>query len=249
METDIRLFDAVDSTNITLKELADNGAAEGTCVMALSQRRGQGRSGRTFFSPEGGNLYMSLLLRPQNKTALEMITVTAAVAVVEAIKERFGIMTGIKWVNDIMLCGRKVCGIVAHAHDIGTSGRHVILGIGVNVFTSRNIPEDIADRYGSILDETFDLTSEEGRNIPVGLGKSIINRFADYYESGSYDDVIARYRKYSSIIGKKVEYISGDESIEATVAGIDDNGGIILDTGGKVRSYRDGEIRISIKDK
>lgn len=249
METDIKIYDVVDSTNITLKELADQGAPEGTCVMAFCQRKGQGRSGRTFYSPKGGNLYMSLLLRPVTDRAFEMITVTAAVACVEAVHECFGVMTGIKWVNDIMLSGRKVCGIVATGHDIGTDKRHVILGIGVNVYSAKTVPDDIADRYGSILDRAFDLTDSCGRDQAVRLGKSIIDIFSRYYDSKSFEDVIERYRKYSVIMGKTVEYLSGGRCINAVVSGIDDNGGIILDTIDGVCTYRDGEIRITVKDK
>ena len=127
METDLKIFDTVDSTNDTLKELADKGAAEGTCVLAFCQRKGQGRSGRRFFSPDGGNMYMSLLLRPGNLESSDMITVTAAVAVVSAIKEVFGKDTGIKWVNDIYFGKKKICGIIATAYNIGTDDMYIIL--------------------------------------------------------------------------------------------------------------------------
>ena len=80
MEADIRVIEVVDSTNIRVAALADEGAPEGTCVVAFCQQKGQGRSGRTFFSPEGGNLYMSLLLRPKSEEQTDHITVAAAVA-------------------------------------------------------------------------------------------------------------------------------------------------------------------------
>ena len=87
METDLIVYDEVDSTNTVLEKLADEGAPEGTCVIALSQTKGQGRSGRSFFSPEGGNLYMSMLLRPDTDERFDKITMAAAVAVSEAIDE------------------------------------------------------------------------------------------------------------------------------------------------------------------
>lgn len=248
METDIRVFEKVDSTNITLGELADRGAPEGTCVIAFAQEKGQGRSGRSFYSPDGGNLYMSLLLRPKDAKQTEMITVIAAVAAVRAIKEVFSIDTGIKWVNDIVLDGRKVCGIVAQAHNFGTDDLYVILGIGINIYEATDIPEDIASVYGSLFAKKCDIPLDEAHLGAERLSQTVITEFSSYYENGAWSEAIDEYRKHCIVIGKKVLYMSGDRRQSAVAAGIDDDGGIILEEDGIMRTYRDGEIRIIPQD-
>ena len=244
METDLKIFDTVDSTNDTLKELAENGAPEGTCVLAFCQLKGHGRSGRSFYSPDGGNLYMSLLLRPGDPKSFDMITVTAAVAVVSAIKETFSADTGIKWVNDIYHDGKKVCGIIATAYNVGTKDVYIILGIGVNIYKSSHIPEDIKGIYGSLFPEEIDLSESARRDSAIALCKSIIKNFSYYYDRCLYKDVISLYRKYCIVIGKKVEYLSGERTVAAKVVDIDDKGHIVLDENGIIKTYGDGEIRI-----
>lgn len=247
MEADIKVFDILDSTNITLEELAREGAKEGTCVVALSQRKGQGRSGRTFFSPRGGNLYMSFLIRPRGDIT-EMLTVIAAVATVEAIKEVTGIETGIKWVNDIICHDRKVCGIIAQANDIGSENFHVIIGIGINIYESDDVPSDIAQKYGSLLERKCDIDEKGQKESAVRLAGKIMERFFAYYESGDTKEAVNIYRKHCIVIGREVEYVYGGRSFSARVTGIDDTGGIILDTNGKEHTYHDGEIRINMGD-
>ncbi len=249
METDIKIIETVDSTNTEVRSLADKGAPEGTCVMSFMQRCGQGRSGRTFYSPECGNLYMSLLLRCRNRMTFDMITPTAAVATVEGIKDHFGIQTGIKWVNDIMLGGRKVCGIIAKAENFGTDDQYVILGTGINIYEPEVLPDDIKDKYGSLLGKKCDRTKADRQKEAEGLGRAVLKRFIHYYESCDHKDIIDRYRKYCMFIGKRVEYLSGENVYEAVAAGIDDNGSVLLEHNGLVRAYSDGEIRITVKDK
>ncbi len=247
MEADLTVLDVVDSTNITLEQMAENNAGEGTCVVAFEQRKGQGRFGRSFYSPKGGNLYMSLLLRPKNDFASDMITIAAAAATAGAIRNVFHIDTGIKWVNDIIYRGRKVCGIIAQAHNIGTDGFYVVLGIGINIYAS-TVPEDIKDIYGSLFDDDKDKDENEKRDDAISLAKEIIRLFFGYYEEESSCRCIDDYRKDCIVTGD-VEYISGDVTVEAKAVGIADDGSIILEIDGKRTSYRDGEIRIRLKNK
>ncbi|MCR5591257.1 MAG: biotin--[acetyl-CoA-carboxylase] ligase [Lachnospiraceae bacterium] len=243
MEADIKVYDSVSSTNTVLSELAAKGAGEGTCVIASSQSAGQGRSGRTFYSPSGGNLYMSLLLRPYD-IECSMITVTAAVAVVKAIKNVLGLDAGIKWVNDIIFKGRKVCGIIATAHSLGSEDMHVILGIGMNIFDAADVPEDIRESYGSLMGKKCDISPKEQKKLSLRLAKEIIREFAVRYENPVGLSVVDEYRRFCTVIGKKVIYFSGVTEKEGYVLGIDDDGGIIIETDGETESYRDGEIRI-----
>ena len=249
MEADLKIFDVVDSTNISLARMADEGAAEGTCVVSFSQRFGQGRSGRSFFSPDGGNLYMSLLLRPDDDAVTSMITVAAAAATTGAIRSVFGIDTGIKWVNDIILNDKKVCGIIAQAHNVGEGGYYVVLGIGINIYRSEEVPEDIAGIYGSLFDHACMFSADKRKEDALRLAKEIIRRFSGYYECKGLGRCIDDYRKDCIVTGREVLYVSGDSVTEATAVGITDTGAIILDVGGSRQVFRDGEIRIRIKDK
>ena len=244
METDIRVFDTVDSTNITLSEMAENGAPEGTCVVAFAQRKGQGRSGRSFFSPAGGNLYMSLLLRPDDEGIFDMITVIAAVATVHAIENVCGVKTGIKWVNDLYRDDKKVCGILARAYNHGSDNGYVILGIGINIYDSDDVPEDIGRQYGSVFAKRCDLPDETAKERAVDLAGYVIREFSSYYDSKKIDEAVREYKKESIVTGKTVEYLSGDKRHTATVIGIDDDAGIILKIDGVTKKFRDGEIRI-----
>ena len=249
MEADIRIFDEVDSTNTTLEQLAQENAREGLCVVSLLQRKGQGRSGRSFYSPEGGNLYMSLLIKPDDPDILSILTPAAAVAVVHVISDRFGMETGIKWVNDIMYRGRKVCGIVAKAHDYGKPDAYVILGIGINIYRSSCIPDDISDVYGSLYDMECGASKDEQRREVSETASSVIKELSNLLYDTERKTLFEEYRRRSVVIGKEVEYISGSSIKRATVEGIDDDGAIVLSMDGVIRTYRDGEIRIRLSDK
>ncbi len=248
MEADIRIFDEVDSTNTTLEQLAASNDREGLCVVSLLQRKGQGRSGRSFYSPEGGNLYMSLLIKPVSPDVVDILTPAAAVAVVRVIAKRFGINTGIKWVNDIMYRGRKVCGIIAKAYDYGMPGRYVILGIGINIYRSSDIPEDILDVYGSLYDKSCTMSKDMQRVEAVETAAAVIKELSHLLYETDRKTLFDEYRDRSVVIGKEVEYLSGSLIKHAKVEGIDDNGAIILSMDGNTGTYRDGEIRIRLSD-
>ncbi len=147
------VFACLPSTNTTLKALAEQGAPEGTAVIAFAQTAGRGRRGRDFFSPEGTGLYLSILLRPEiaPERAVSMTT-AAAVAVCEAVETVAGIQPGIKWVNDLFWEGRKVCGILTEAATAQTGKlRYAIVGIGLNLFPPEGgFPPDLAEIAGSI---------------------------------------------------------------------------------------------------
>lgn len=141
------LEDCVDSTNLVLRRMADE-AADGTAVAALAQSAGRGRSGRSFLSPEGG-LYLSMLLRPQlNASELPTLTAVAAVAVCRAIEALCAVRCGIKWPNDVVLQGKKICGILVES--IWKDDRPcAIVGIGVNANTDA-FPAELREIAGSI---------------------------------------------------------------------------------------------------
>ena len=175
---DIYVEEVVDSTNTFMKQRAEEGAKEGTVLIALEQTAGRGRLGRSFLSPKGSGIYMSILFKP-NKSADKSLILTsaAALSVCKAIREIAGLDANIKWVNDILLDEKKVCGILAEGK-IASEAKmeYVVLGIGINIKT----PE------GGFTDEIKDIaTSLENsttKDLAVKLVAKILDNLYFYYE-------------------------------------------------------------------
>lgn len=208
----IVLYDTTDSTNTRCKLLAEEGAPEGTLVIAGHQTAGRGRMGRTFYSPEHTGLYMSLLLRPSipPEEALS-ITTCAAVCVSEAVEALSGRSAGIKWVNDVYLDGRKVCGILTEAafSPAGDRLRYAVLGIGVNVAVpDGDFPPEIAGIAASVFGKAESGTED----LRPGLAAEIVNRFFGRYimlpEKTFYDG----YRDRLFLRGQPVQILWGGQT-------------------------------------
>lgn len=152
----VRVYQEITSTNDVLKKLAiEEQVPEGTTLVSDYQTGGKGRLGRSFFSPKGTGIYLSMLLRPEGSVIDNLIlTAQAAVAVYRAVLKATGKQLSIKWVNDLYLSDRKVCGILSEGQASMESGRleYVIVGIGINLYEPENgFPEDIRDKAGSIM--------------------------------------------------------------------------------------------------
>ena len=258
----------LDSTNEEVKRRADKGAKEGLVVVASTQNSGQGRSGRKFYSPDCSGLYMTMLLRPKDEEIFKYITVMAAVSAAEAVNDLMPMKkgAGIKWVNDIYIDSKKVGGIIARAQNYGRDDMYVILGIGINVFGIKDVPDEIKDVYASIFpcDYCFHEDRKEKsqacpgeefyrqlndvmpKGICASLAAGIYLRFFDFY-LGHRCDYKDRYRELSCVIGKNVYYEAGDDIRELFVEDIDEEGSLVAKDGdGVVRRFRDGEIRIKL---
>ena len=235
--SDILYYPEVDSTNKALREYL-HVAREGFTIVAGRQTAGRGRMGRSFISPAGG-LYMSLVLKPE-KESFSLITSAAAVAVTQVIEEKYGAKCGIKWVNDIIKDGKKVCGILAEAvFDGSEKPAAVILGIGINLTSPEGgFPEeikDIATHLGVCLtaDEKIDLAAE------------IANRILSLYPRP--ESFVNEYREKSVVIGKEIFVIRGSEKTYGFAKDIDDECGLIVDCGSKTEVLRTGEISVRLK--
>jgi BirA family biotin operon repressor/biotin-[acetyl-CoA-carboxylase] ligase len=152
---ELDVFDTVDSTNTVCLKRASGGDRRTYAAVAGGQTRGRGRRGRSFFSPDGTGLYMSILLRPSGLSADEAVkfTTIAAVAVSEAIEAVACKTASIKWVNDIYVSGRKACGILTEASFNPEDGTldYAVVGIGINVYEPQGgFPEEIKDRAGAL---------------------------------------------------------------------------------------------------
>ncbi|MBQ9965758.1 MAG: biotin--[Clostridia bacterium] len=203
-------LDSVDSTNTLAKLRAKEGADEGYIVIASHQTAGRGRLGRSFSSPDGTGIYMSIILKPAlspEKTVL--ITTAAAVAVSQAIEELSGKQTQIKWVNDILINGKKVCGILTEG-SIDPQSKNLdfaVLGIGINVFRPKN---DFCDEIKDIAGAVFDKYNEE---IKTNLILKIIENFFYYYKVIEEKTFFDYYKEKCFVIGKKVNIIKNGKII------------------------------------
>lgn len=233
----------VTSTNDLLREKEAMGISEGYTLVASGQTSGKGRNGRQFYSPENSGIYMSLLLRPDNLKALEAskITVMAAVAVCEAIEKETKERAMIKWVNDIYMDNRKVCGILTEA-SLGLENGvldYVIVGIGLNIYQPQDgFPSDIKDIAGSM----FNAPKDDVKNRIVA---NIINQFMEYYTHFDGYDYIKEYKKRSCVIGKQIQILSRTETKQALALDIDDDCCLwVRYENGETHKISSGEISI-----
>ena len=254
------VFDTIDSTNTVCLSRASSGVSGTYAAIAGCQTRGRGRRGRSFFSPEGTGLYMSILLRPSSLSADQALkyTTIAAVAVSEAIEAVSCRAARIKWVNDVYSGGRKVCGILTEASFNPEDGTldYAVVGIGINVYEpAEGFPEDIRDRAGAIAgplntkaymyneedDTTAAVLANGGRS---RLAAEILVRFFSYLDDSlspesapSHDRApvyVDEYKRRCFVTGREIDVIKAGSAPQAAYAlGIDDECRL------RVR-YRDG---------
>lgn len=242
----IYIYDELDSTNIKAKQLAIENAPHGTIVMARQQTSGKGRLGRSFFSPREG-IYMSIVLKPTfDLSKSVLVTSAAAVAVSEAIEDISGLDAGIKWVNDVYVDGKKVCGILSEGITDFETGQieTIIVGIGINT-TTNGFPKDLLDIVGAV----------SGNYSKSALAAGVISRMLDLTDDIEKRTFIEAYKAKSLVIGKTVTVFKGIykndpsevPSRPARVLDIDDDGGlIVLYSDGNMETLTSGEISIRL---
>lgn len=234
-DCDIILLDETESTNNYLKAKAESGAKENTVVIAKNQTKGKGRLGREFFSHESG-VYMSILLKPKFAASKSLfITTAAAVAVSQAIEEISGRKAGIKWVNDIFIDNRKVCGILTEGSiDFETGGLHyAVLGIGVNVYYPNNdFPEELREIAGAVYK-----TKPKDKEIKQKLIAKIIDNFFEIYNNFESSGFMQEYKQKSIVLGKEIFVLKGEKRKKAKAIDIDDNACLIV-------KYENGETEV-----
>ena len=246
-DLDLTVLPTAPSTNALVREKANQGCPEGCIIIACEQTAGRGRYGRQFFSPVDSGVYLSLLLRPtayspQQATCL---TAAAAAAMCQAIEEVTGQQPGIKWVNDIFLHGKKVCGILTEAAvglETGTLN-YMVLGAGVNLYPpAEGFPEEIQPIAGSVLERSC----PEAKNRLVG---EFLNRFWDFYTHPECRTYLEDYRSRSLAIGQNVTVLSAGRAVSAYAYGIDDDFRLLVRyDSGKTEALSYGEIRIQLAE-
>ena len=241
---EVEVRDEVTSTNALLKDMAAKGALEGRVLIAKRQTEGRGRLGRNFFSPKNG-IYLSILLRPDMDFREAMLLTTiAAVAVVEAVREVTGRDTGIKWVNDVYLEGRKICGILTEAVTDVESGRlsYAVVGIGVNITKPSEdaFPDELKDIAGFVYDD-----EEPPKGVMSRLSAAIVKNYFKYYEKLPEHRFMESYKKYQILINKDIFVITPEGKKKARAYGVDDEARLLVEyeEGGKEALFT-GEVSV-----
>ncbi|MCM1257945.1 MAG: biotin--[acetyl-CoA-carboxylase] ligase [Roseburia sp.] len=239
---EIYYFGVVDSTNIRAKQLADEGSGHGTLVVADRQEAGRGRRGKSWTSPAGTSVYMSILLKPEIKPqSASMLTLIAGLSVAKAIKEYAGLSPQIKWPNDIVINGKKVCGILAELSTEIDQIHYVVVGIGINV-RNMEFPEEIAAMATSLFLEGKDEVKR------AELIEAVCECFEYYYDlfCKSYDlsGLCQEYNEYLVNLGRQVKVLDPQKSFEGKALGITDTGELVVETEEGQKLVSAGEVSV-----
>lgn len=234
----LNVVDKTDSTNAHLLRLATEGAPHGQVLLARQQTAGKGSRGRIFFSPEGG-IYLSLLLRDVATEALPKLTPMAAVAVLEALTPFAGAPLTIKWVNDVYLENKKVCGILCETAFTGEH-RATVIGIGINLLPPKDgFPEGLRHPATSLLDAPDPLAAEQ-------IISTLLHRLQQLYQGGAY---MEKYKAHCCTLGKAVTLQQGDKTIRGTAVDLTPDGGLILrQADGRQRIFTSGEVTSQLEE-
>ena len=233
-DLDVIIYDEIDSTNTEAKRLITDSNLKRACLIADHQTSGRGRVGHAFFSPKETGIYMSFVFTSDSLEKASKSTAKACVCVKRAIDELYGLNCGIKWVNDIYLDNKKICGILTEAVTSGVNKGSVVVGIGIN-FLEHELPEDLKEIVGF-------LPACEGvtRNILIGKIISNLEKELDDLDDNTY---IEEYRHASILIGEEISFVENEEKKLAYVLDIDDEAGLVIkEKNGNTRTLRNGEV-------
>lgn len=229
-DAEIFVFDTIDSTNIFAEKIAEK-TDKPVLVISESQTDGRGRNGKSFYSPSTG-LYLSFVTHPHTDFySVNTVTCAASVAVVRAIEKLTDLQPKIKWVNDIYIDNKKVCGILCRA--LGGNGqvKHLITGVGVNLFT-KDFPDEIKDIAGSL-----------NRELDINVfAAEIANNLV------FVSDYMDEYKEKSCVIGKEITYLKNGTAYNAKAVDIDENGGLVVSDGKEKTTLSGGEISLRLKN-
>jgi BirA family biotin operon repressor/biotin-[acetyl-CoA-carboxylase] ligase len=254
------LSESIASTNSRALELAKSGAASGTMILARQQTAGRGRLGRSWVSPLDSGIYASFILRPpSNLVAIErmtLYTLAAGVACVKAIGECLSVPIGLKWVNDLVIDGKKVGGILAEMPSLTVKGAlddlkaddlAIVLGIGINIcFQPNEIPDELKPKIDWLEMHTESVVD---KNKLLATCAKSIEECCEAIEQAQDQKLLAEWKQYSVTLGKQIRAVSGDTVIEGQAEDITDSGALIVrkSDGHKTILYA-GEISIRQAD-
>lgn len=240
---EVLYFDTIDSTNIKAQELAEKGYLSGTLVVADKQESGKGRRGRSWVSPSGTGIFMTLMIKPDiNPNNASMLTLVAALAVAKAITSVTGEEAMIKWPNDIVVNGKKVCGILTEMNAQFDYINHIVVGIGINVH-NESFPEEISQMASSLMIEAGGKRFHRAQIIAETM-----SYFEQYYDTFlKTQDLSALVREYDELLvnrNKSVRVLDPKEPFDGKAMGITPKGELIVDTWESRKLVSSGEVSV-----
>jgi BirA family biotin operon repressor/biotin-[acetyl-CoA-carboxylase] ligase len=244
------LWEEIDSTNNRALTLAKEGAGEGVIILAHGQTAGRGRLGRSWFSPPGAGLYMSVLLRPQKlQASMPLITIASGLAVAMAVEIVSGAKLGLKWVNDLVFDGRKAGGILAELQTQSRSpdtGQSLVVGIGINI-SSKNaaLPAELKDKVHWLEDIAHHPVD---RNLLVAQIAYELEQVLGLLWSGQTPAILDAWRSYSATLGETIKATVGESTVEGLAVDITSSGALIVKTHAGTQELHAGEVSIRRTD-
>ena len=240
---EVLYFDTIDSTNTKAQELAEKGYPSGTLVVADKQESGKGRRGRSWVSPSGIGIFMTLMIKPDiNPNNASMLTLVAALAVAKAITSVTGEEAMIKWPNDIVVNGKKVCGILTEMNAQFDYINHIVVGIGINVH-NESFPEEISQMASSLMIEAGGKRFHRAQIIAETM-----SYFEQYYDTFlKTQDLSALVREYDELLvnmNKAVRVLDPKEPFDGKAMGITPKGELIVDTWESRKLVSSGEVSV-----
>ena len=233
--------DTVDSTNSHAFKLALGGEPEGTCIIAETQETGKGRLGRRWFSPVGKNLYMSVVLRPLiPPSSVYPITFLSSLAVYDTIKKVTGIEPTLKWPNDVLVNGKKICGTLLELSTEADMVRFVVVGIGLNInMEDKDIDEEIQSKATSLL---LQVKKPFARPMVCGILLTSLERYYTIFRDKGPEEICFIWEDRAKIKGKYLEITQMGETYKGISEGIDRDGGILLAIDGTTKKIIAGDV-------
>lgn len=240
---EVLYFDTIDSTNTKAQELAEKGYPSGTLVVADKQESGKGRRGRSWVSPSGTGIFMTLMIKPDiNPNNASMLTLVAALAVAKAITSVTGEEALIKWPNDIVVNSKKVCGILTEMNAQFDYINHIVVGIGINVH-NKSFPEEISQMASSLMIEAGGKRFHRAQIIAETM-----SYFEQYYDTFlKTQDLSALVREYDELLvnmNKAVRVLDPKEPFDGKAMGITPKGELIVDTWESRKLVSSGEVSV-----
>lgn len=239
----VACYEETDSTNTRAKALAEEGAPEGTMIVAERQNAGKGRRGRSWSSPPGSGIFMSLVLRPDiAPSQASMVTLAAAAAVARGIRRATGVQAMIKWPNDLVLSGKKLCGILTEMTTEMESIQYAVVGIGINVNTEE-FPQELSGTATSLFQETG---TRWKRGLLIGaVAKAFEDCYREFLASKDLSLLKEEYERNLVNLNRPVTVLDPAGSYSGTCRGITKDGQLLVEReDGQIRQVLSGEVSV-----
>lgn len=239
---EIQYFESLDSTNTRAKKLAEEGFGHGTLIVADEQTDGRGRRGRSWEAPKGMSIYMSLILKPQIEPEnASMLTLVSAMAAADGIEKVTGLDCQIKWPNDIVIHGKKVCGILTEMSTQIDYINYIVIGIGINV-QNETFPEEIQEMATSLYLESG--KKQNRAAIIEAVWEAFERYYAIYLETQDMHGLVTEYNEKLANMQKQVRVLDPKEPFEGKAMGITPKGELIVDTWEARKLVSSGEVSV-----